>query len=138
MLRKCLSLVLAGLLVSLVNGAQPSALTGAKESHPTVEKIKAKIARRGTGAKALVRIKTQDGMKMKGHISEAGEDTFVLVDSKTGKATTVSYSDIIKVENAGGVTKATWLGVGAAVGVVALIIAVKASDPLEGFRGIGP
>jgi hypothetical protein len=44
--------------------------------------------------KPRVRVKLEDGRKLKGYISEAREDYFVVVDPKAGTATTVRYAQV--------------------------------------------
>ena len=72
-----------------------------KDPEPQVEKIKMKIAKMGTGEKAKAKIKLRSGEKLKGYISSAGENDFVLTDKKSGKTTTIAYSDVDEVKKPG-------------------------------------
>ena len=50
------------------------------------------------GKGALVRVKLRDGTKLAGYVSEANENSFVIVDSKTGAATNVPYPQVKQVK----------------------------------------
>ena len=72
-----------------------------KDPVPQAEKIKMKVAKMGTGEKAKAKIKLRSGEKLKGYISSAGENDFVLTDKKSGKATTIAYSDVDEIKKPG-------------------------------------
>ena len=72
-----------------------------KRQASPAEKIKAKIARLGVGKKARAQIKLQTGEKIKGYVRSAGENDFVLTDKKSGKTTTIAYSDVDEVKKPG-------------------------------------
>ena len=59
--KKHLSIILIVSLISLATGIQAFARGSGKDAVPQVEKIKAKIAKLGTGEKAKVRIKLRSG-----------------------------------------------------------------------------
>jgi hypothetical protein len=76
-----------------------------------------------------------NGTKMKGFISQAGDDSFTLTDSKTKQTSSLSYSDVARVKGSGLSTGAKILiGVGIGVAVTAVIIAVG----LKTGEGFGP
>ena len=97
MSRKLVSLVLVGLLLNIVGGIP--AYAGSKEETRArfAEKVKAGIGRLGTGPEARVEVKLRDGKTLKGYISEAGENSFVIVDAKSGAASTVPYPQVKQV-----------------------------------------
>ena len=72
-----------------------------KDPVPQAEKIKMKVAKMGTGEKAKAKIKLRSGEKLKGYISSAGENDFVLTDKKSGQAKTIAYSDVDEVKKPG-------------------------------------
>ncbi|HXI22592.1 MAG TPA: hypothetical protein VNG71_01875 [Pyrinomonadaceae bacterium] len=72
-----------------------------KDPVPQAEKIKIKVAKMGTGEKAKAKVKLRSGEKLKGYISSAGENDFVLTDKKSGKATTIAYADVDEVKKPG-------------------------------------
>src|ERR1044071_1133228 len=86
MLKRILAVVLVGLLINMVSIS--SAYAGSKEEEQArfFEKVKKNIVKLGTGADAWVEIKLRDKTKLRGYISEVGEDSFVVVDAKTGAA----------------------------------------------------
>ena len=74
----------------------------------------------------------KDGTKIKGHIGQARSDDFVLRDRKTDSQTTISYSDVSKVESNKGHSTARNLGIGIGIGAGAflgiLLIAIAHLD----------
>jgi len=133
MFKKCLSLVFIGLLMFAANLQIISAQTNSSNS---VEKVKTAVVRRGTGEKSKVVVKMKDGTKMKGYISQTGEDSFDLTDSKTKQTTAVAYGDVAQVKKQGlskGAKIALGIGIAAAVTVVVLGVAISnAADDLFG------
>ncbi len=133
MFKKCLSLVLVGLLMFAANLQIISAQSNTDNA---VEKMKTGVFRRGTGEKSKVVVKMKDGTKMKGYISQTGEDSFDLTDSKTKQTTAVAYRDVAQVKKQGlskGAKIALGIGIAAAVTVVVLGVAISnAADDLFG------
>ena len=68
-MKKHLTILLIGSLVFLASGGQTLARNSGKDKVPTVEDIKAKIAKLGTGKKAKAQIKLRTGEKIKGFVS---------------------------------------------------------------------
>jgi len=87
----------------------------------TVDKVKAKVAKIGVGEKAKATVVLKDGSKKKGYIGQAGNDDFVLRDRATDTPTTISYSDVAKVESNKGHSTARNLGIGIGIGAGALL-----------------
>ena len=87
---------------------------------PTVEQVKIQIAKLGTGDKAKATITTKDGAKIKGYVSQAGDDDFVMRDRKTGAPSTVRYADVAKVDRNRGhsIAKIVLIAVGAGTAIV--------------------
>jgi hypothetical protein len=98
MTKKILSLALSMLLVNLISVHHVSAGPREEERARLVEKVRAGVARLGTGTQARVEVKLLDRSKLKGYISEAGEDHFVVVGAGTGVATPVSYPQVAQVK----------------------------------------
>jgi sRNA-binding regulator protein Hfq len=125
MLRKSLSMALLGLTLLFTNLQLINAQTNTGNNAATVEKIKANVTKRGTGEKARVNVKMLNGTKMKGFISQAGDDSFTLTDSKTKQTSTLAYSDVAQVKKQGLSTGAKILiGVGVGVAVTVVVLAV--------------
>lgn len=131
MLKRLLSI---GLVVLLLLAGDllfvPGSANGSQGESPAVEKIKAAIAKRGTGPKAKVAVKLKDNTKLKGYISQAGNDSFTLTDSKTGQVRTLAYADVTEVKKPGGLSLAAkiGIGVGIAVGVLAIVYGAACHD----------
>lgn len=106
MLKKYLAIVLVGLLVFGANTSYVFAQT-----NNNAEKIKAAVLKRGTSEKKTVRVKMLNGTKMKGYISQIGEDSFTFTFSKNRQQTVIPYSDVARVEGRG-------LAGGARVGII--------------------
>jgi len=129
MLKKLFSIGLVVLLFHAGNSLFIHDLARA-QSDPAAEKIKAAVAKHGTGPKAKVTVKLKDKTKLKGYISNAGGDSFTLSDSKTGQARTLAYSDVAEVKKQGGMSLAAkiGIGVGAGLGALALTYAIACHD----------
>ena len=124
MLKTLLSLlVTAVLLLATVPSARANQ-TGSQS--PTVETVKSRIARLGIGAKAKATVKLKNGTKVKGYVAQAGEDDFVIRNRKTDAPTTISYADVLKVDDNKGHSTARNVAIGVAVGVGVTILAIFA------------
>ena len=121
MFRKALSLALVGFLFG-VAGLR-LAYAGAKEEKETrfAEKVKEGISKLGTGVEARVEVKLRNKTKLKGYVSEASEDSFVIVDEKTGTTSTVSYAQVKQVK---GKNLSTAAEIAIGVGVILLPIVI--------------
>jgi hypothetical protein len=86
-----------------------------------LDKVKAKVAKLGTGEKAKATLILKDGTKLKGYIGQAGSDDLVLRDRKTDSPTTIRYSDVAKVESNKGHSTARNLGLGIGIGAGAFL-----------------
>ena len=97
-----------------------------KDPVPQAEKIKMKVAKMDTGEKAKAKVKMRSGEKLKGYISSAGENDFVLTDKKTGQSKTIAYSDVDEIKKPGlsqGMKIAIIVGI-AVVATAAILAAV--------------
>src|SRR5205807_8424139 len=93
MFKQILALTLAVMLVQLTGSARVIARTPTEKDARFVEKVKAGIAKLGTGKDALVKVKLRDGTKLSGYIREANDNSFVVV-AKTGEVTKVPYPQV--------------------------------------------
>ena len=121
MLKKVVSLVVVAFLLNV--SAVSSAFAGSKEEKETrfAEKVKEGISKLGTGAEARIEVKLRDKGKLKGYVGEAGEDSFVIVDEKTGATSTVTYSQVKQVK---GKNLSTAAEIALGVGVIILPIVI--------------
>jgi hypothetical protein len=97
MFKRVLSVVLVGFLFCAAGVSV--AYAGSKDKEIRfAEKVKKGIGKLGTGADARVEVKLRDKTKLKGYVSEAGEDSFVIVDEKTNAISRVPYSQVKQVK----------------------------------------
>jgi hypothetical protein len=90
-----------------------------------IEKVKASVCKLGVGPEARVEVKLQDGRKLKGYIRETTEDSFVVVEEKTGTVTTVKYSEVSQLKGRNGLTAAkVGLNVAKGAAIVAGVAAI--------------
>jgi hypothetical protein len=73
-------------------------LASAQQEKSKADKVKAAVAKLGTGFDARVKVKLIDETKLKGYVSEAKEDYFVVVDDETSIATKVAYTQVKQVK----------------------------------------
>ena len=106
MFKKFLSLTLIALVLNMVWVTPVRAGAQVVSQTRNVEKVKENIGRLGTGEAARVELKLWDGSKLKGHISEAREDNFIVADAKTDAVVTVNYVDVKQVKGSNRLTAA--------------------------------
>ena len=129
MLKRYFSLALIIVLLHTCAGApafaQVKAVGGGGDggdAAAAAEKIRRKVLTRGTGVKARVSVKLNDGTKLKGYVSESAADDFTLVrtDAQTGTAVKINYGDVAELKGHGkgmSTTSKVLLGAGVGVGV---------------------
>ncbi len=134
MLKKLFSI---GLVVLLFHAGNSLLIHDARanQNDASSDKVKASVAKRGTGPKAKVTVKLKDQTKLKGYISNASGDSFTLSDSKTGQTRTLAYSDVAEVKKQGGLSLAAkiGIGVGAGVGALALLYVIGCAGDNGGY-----
>jgi hypothetical protein len=119
---KFISMMLIAAIIGLVSqGTLLAQAKPTKQEQKAVE-VKEKIAKLGTGSKAVVKATLYSGTAYQGFVSSAGQDDFVIVD-KAGTSTTVKYSDVNKI---GGKNMSTGakiaIGIGIGAGATLLIL----------------
>ncbi|HET8782387.1 MAG TPA: hypothetical protein VFM63_08215 [Pyrinomonadaceae bacterium] len=87
------------------------------------QKVKTEIAKLGTGPDARVNLKLRDKTKLKGYISEVGDQSFAVVDDKTGAATTVAYPQVKQVQ---GNNLNTGVKIAIGIAIVAIVLLILA------------
>lgn len=126
MSKKMLSLALASLLIHCVGFAPARAATKEEKQERFTEKVKAGIAKLGTGEAARVRVKLRDKKKLEGYIAEAGDADFVVVNTKTGAATRVAYPQVKQAQGNNLSTGAKIaIGLGAAVAILVILLVLE-------------
>jgi hypothetical protein len=120
MTKKLLALGIAALVLNLVCVTSAPAKPGADKDAQFVAKVKTAILKLGTGPAALVELKLRDGTKLKGYVTEAGDDRLVVIDEKSGASTDVPYAQVKQV-------KGNNLSTGVKIAIVVGIILVVAT-----------
>jgi len=126
MFKQLVTLILAVILVQLICSPKVIAGTLSEKEARFAEKVKAGIGKLGTGKDAQVKLKLRDGTKLSGYISEVNENSFVVVDSKTGKATTVSYPQVKQVKG-NNLSGGAWFVIGVGIIVAVVVVVLVAS-----------
>jgi hypothetical protein len=121
MFKKVLSLALAGFLLSVAGLRLAQASPKEEKATRFAAKVKEGITKLGTGPEARIEVKLRDKTKLKGYVSEAGADSFVIVDEKTGASSTVTYPQVKQVKG-NNLSTAAEIAIG--VGIVLLPIAI--------------
>jgi len=93
----------------------------------TVDQAKIQVAKLGLGEKAKATVTLKNGAKVKGYVSQANENDFVIRDRKTDTPTTINYSNVVKVQKNKGHSTARNLGIGIGIGAGALLLAIMIS-----------
>src|SRR5947209_14889125 len=114
-------LVVGVLVFNSVAVAQATQTQGASQA----AKVKTEVQKRGTGEKSRVKLRLRNKAEVKGYISKIEDASFDVTDKKTGRATTIPYAEVEKVQGSG-LSKGAKIGIiaGAAVVIVAVVMPV--------------
>ena len=127
MTKKCLTILLAGLLVFSANALFVPAQSNTSNDASKIEKIKTSVRKRGTDGKEKVSVKMLNGTKLKGFITQSDEDSFTIKDA-AGQSSVIAYKDVSKVGTSGmskGAKIALGVGIAATATVTVLYIAFQ-------------
>ena len=120
---RIIAVVLAALLLNISCPSSALAANSPEKEARFAQKVKTEIAKLGTGPDARVEIKLRDKTKLKGYISEVSDQSFAVVDDKSGSATTVTYPQVKQVKG-NNLSTGVKIAIGVAVFfVVALLLA---------------
>ncbi len=98
MFKNALSIFLVCLLMNFAGLFAVCAQTSADKQAEVIEKVKESVRKLGVGEAARVEVKLNDGTKLKGYIRDAGQDSFEVVDKKTGATKTIEYRDVNRIK----------------------------------------
>jgi len=115
--------------VLMFNSVAVAQATQAQEASQS--KIKAEVQRRGIGEKSRVKVRLRNKTQVKGYISKIEDASFDVTDKNTGRATTIPYADVEKVQGAG-LSKGAKIGIIAGVAVVTFVVVIAVA-----FRSLG-
>lgn len=123
MIRQTVSLLLVTAIVAFVSARPVRAATPEEKQAARAEKVRAGIAKLGTGPDARVKVTLGDKRKAEGYVASADDVAFVVADASTGGQTRVPYADVSKVKGNNISTGAVIaISAGIAVGVVLLVL----------------
>lgn len=97
MLRQYLSLILVVSLIHTVSAETVFAQSAGGQQASIAEQVKQHIQRLGVGQEAQVRIKLHDKTELVGYVSQAGADSFTLIERRTKAPTTVDYTQVKRI-----------------------------------------
>ncbi|HYW70616.1 MAG TPA: hypothetical protein VE961_06265 [Pyrinomonadaceae bacterium] len=104
----------------------------AAQTRTDFDHVKRNVAKLGVGSKAKATITLNTGAKVKGYVYSAGDEDFVIRDSKTDAPTTVRYADVKNVDDNRGHRNAKmaviFVGIGAAIALVSVFGAIAANE----------
>ena len=121
MFKRILSLFLTTLLIMCAGAQTAHAESKAEKQARFTAKVKAGILKLGVGQEARVELKLTDKSKLKGYIQEAGDDSFVVADSKTNTTTRVAYAEVQTVK---GNNLSTGAKIAIGLGILAAILTI--------------
>ena len=125
MYKKIGSILLVVLLAHIAYPSRAFASGKPEKDAQFAEKVKSEIAKLGTGSDARVEVKLKDKTKLKGHLSEVGNESFVVVDAKTGSPTTVTYPQVKQVKG-NNLNTGVKIAIGVAIFLGVILILAKA------------
>lgn len=125
MLKKTMAVLLCLLVILSGTGS-----AWAAQATPSTDGVKQRAqALSGTGAR--VEVKLKDGSRLRGVIAEAGEETFVLREQKTGAARTIAYTEATEVKKHDMSKWVILAIVGVTVAAVAIVAAVVGDPDID-------
>lgn len=115
MFKKYLTLILTILVINLSLCNSVFAATGAEEKAVKLAaRVKASVAELGAGKDSRVEVKLRDKTKLKGYVGQINENSFVVVNEKTGAASEVLYSQAKQIKG-NNLSTGVKIAIGAAV-----------------------
>ena len=122
------------LTVALTNVLAVSAFakTPAEKAARQTAQIKAAIQKLGTGEKAQVKLELKDHARLEGFISEAGEESFTVINPKNEGTSTVTYPQVGKIKGHNLSTGAKIaIGVGIAIAIAVAVLFATNEDEIQ-------
>jgi hypothetical protein len=116
-----------GLLFSLIC-CTPAAANPESEAK-LAAKVKSAIAKLGTGPEARVEVRLRDKTKLKGYVQAANENSFSVVDEKTGNTTDVPYPQVKSVKG-NNLSTGAKIAIGVGIAVLVIFALLNANDKI--------
>ncbi len=121
MLKKMMTILLISLVLNLTVNVAFASGEKLEKAAKKIEKIKADIAKLGTGSDAKIEVKLRDKTKLKGYVTQVNTESFIVMDEKTATTVEVPYPNVKQVKGnnlSSGVKIAVGLGILLAIVVV--------------------
>ena len=131
MCKKYLTLILTILVINLSLSSVAFAVTKEEKEAKFAEKVKTNVAKLGTGKDARIEVKLKDGAKLKGYVSQINENSYVIINDKTGASTEIPYSNTKQVKGnnlSTGAKIATGIAIGAGAFLLLVFIGLHYAD----------
>jgi hypothetical protein len=119
--KKWLSFAITVTLVATGSAATAVAKTNPEREAAFAAKVREGVGKIGTGEAALVRLKLRDKTKLEGYVTEAGAQSFTVVDAKTKATTVVAYQQVKSVQG-NNLSTNKKIAIGVAIAVVAVVV----------------
>lgn len=117
MFRKSIThFLLSALFLSLIGTPSVSAKTKEEKAAELAAKVKREIAKLGTGSDAHIEVKLRDKTKLKGYVSQIGDNSFAITNPETGTETNVPYPTVTQA-NGRNMSTGAKVAIGVAIGV---------------------
>ena len=91
------------------------------------ENARQMVAKIGTGPKAKVDVKLRDSTKLNGFIASADDDSFSLVEGKSGVLREILFSDVDRIKKRVGLSSGSLIGIVVGAVGAAVIIGIVAT-----------
>jgi len=127
LLKKTIAVIVSGFVITA--GMAFHNVEAQTSNDQAVQKIRSKIYKLGIGPRARVEAKLHDNSKVKGYVSEAGQDSFTITNSNTGSTRALNYADVAEIKKPGsGLSTRSWI----------ILAGVATAGAIVGFTVIKP
>lgn len=130
MYEKLFSLMLAAFVIQTICITPVSAVVRTDKVTQHIAKMKERVSVNHLEKKRVV-ITRRDGTKLKGHISEIKENSFIINDEQTGITSEVNNNDVTQVKPKGnGLSTGAKILIGVGIAATAVVVLVLVTKPL--------
>ena len=130
-MKKLLTMIVAGLVLGAVSVRPIAASSSVEKEVRFAGKVKSGIEKVGSGRDTRVEVKLRDKTRLKGYVSEIGENEFVVTDAKTGASNRVAYANVAQVKGnnlSTGAKIAIGIGIGVGLTVLVVLLIIASND----------
>jgi hypothetical protein len=119
---------LALVLLLMTTSANPCAAQSRHQNEPlAAEKVRAKVAKLGTGKRSRAEVTLKDDRRLKGYIGEISENGFTLVDPKRGAVSAVAYDQVRRFKSTSHGGRDLALVLGGTAGLIILVLGLAST-----------